>query len=162
MTNYLTSVPQNMRTTYQHPWYTALVEQENTTTSEFQSKPKQSKEEIGLKYIDELHVAYLAGIFDGEGCLYNNEGNNSWSITLIMTDLDVVQDFAAYVKANVREFNPTSSKDYYKQSWQCAQGKRSEIFRIVCSFYPYLCARRRAKCDLFLKWYADKTGKRYD
>jgi hypothetical protein len=127
-----------------------------------QSKPKQSKEEIGLRYIDELHVAYLAGIFDGEGCLYYNKANDSWSVSLMMTDLDVVQDFATYTKSNVREFKPAQTKDHWKQVWQMAQGRRSEIFRIVCSFYPYLCDRRRAKCDLFLKWYADKTGKRYD
>ena len=79
-----------------------------------------------------------------------------------MTDLDVVQDFASFVKANVRQFNVTNAKPHWKQSWQIAQGQRSEIYRIVCAFYPYLCARRRAKCDLFLEWYAGKTGKRYD
>ncbi len=78
-----------------------------------------------------------------------------------MTDLDVVKDFANYANATgVKSYK--TKEAHHKQTWECTTYKRDEIFRIVCDFYPYLCARRRAKCDEFLQWYAAKEGMKYD
>ena len=78
-----------------------------------------------------------------------------------MTDIDVVKAFADY--ANSPSVRPhKKAKDHHKQCYESNVYSRDEIFRIVCDFYPYLCARRRAKCDEFLQWYAAKERKVYD
>lgn len=118
-------------------------------------------ETTGLKYTSETEIAYLAGIFDGEGCLgYHgtirsdtNKPRDNWVIELQMSDEDVVKRFADYIDNSIRICKKLDNR---KQIWRTQTGKRDSIFRIVCDFYPYLSARRREKCDEFIAWYEAK------
>ena len=92
-----------------------------------------------------------------------------------MSDLDAVENFAALWDLKVRKATDpnkhpstiarkkaTGSTTVCKELFYTKTGARDKLFTIVCDLYPYLCARRRAKCDEFLVWYANKTGQRYD
>ena len=160
MTNYSTSVPQSTQQIFVHPWYIQQQQLESTTTSESQSRLKQSREEIGQKYIDENEVAWAAGLFEGEGCLRKTQ-SGQWALQLKMTDVDVVMHFASMygLKVNSWQYN---QPDKYKQPFETQTGKRDLIFKIVSDFYPYLGERRRAKCDEFLAWYQEKQRETSD
>jgi len=142
-----------------HPWYIQQQKLESTTTSESQSRLKQSREEIGQKYIDENEVAWAAGLFEGEGCLYFDKRYDRWYMKVNMTDKDVVDHFASIYQFKT---HAKKVKEGYKPQWAASCGRRHLLFKVICDFYPYLASRRRAKCDEFLKWYAEKTNATFD
>jgi len=115
---------------------------------------KQSKEEIGQKYIDEGEIQWAAGLYEGEGTLYKTP--SGYSLRVKMTDPDVVQHFGSiYDLALMGPYHEKwpGSKPYY----YVATSRRDLIFKIVADFYPYLGERRKDKCDEFLAWYQEKT-----
>ena len=92
-----------------------------------------------------------------------------------MSDLDIVERFAALYGLKVHKNSDTNkcpsqiaqkklakNPKKNKRLYRTETGARDKVFTIVCDLYPYLGARRREKCDEFLLWYANKTGKRYD
>ena len=118
---------------------------------------------------------WAAGLFEGEGSLYFSR--NFWTVRVSMTDLDIVERFAAIWDLNlnkrsarmlnnspstIRRKAAQVSSSEMKTQWYAQTGARDKVFQIVCDIYPYLGERRREKCDEFLQWYAAKTGKRYD
>ena len=144
-------------------------------TSESQSLLRHPRETIGEKLTDFEKLAWAGGIFDGEGCLHFSQKEDRWFLQVRMCDLDAVEDFAALWGLKVRkESDPNKApsviaiKEFIgstkerKQLFISRTTARDKVFTIVCDLYPYLCARRREKCDEFLLWYANKTGKRYD
>ena len=154
MTNYSTSVHPSTHKIFVHPWYIQQQKLANTTTSESQLRLKQSKEEIGQKYIDEGEIQWAAGLYEGEGTLYRK--GTGWCMRMKMTDPDVVAHFASIYGLNVN--GPYQDKKYPERKpwWQSDTGRRHLIFKIVADFYPYLGKRRRETCDEFLTWYAEK------
>ena len=149
-----------MSTTFQHPWYQQAYSQENTTTLESPSKVSAELEELGLIRISEdfNELAFLAGIFEGEGSLSYNK--RSWQFKIDMADKDIIDRCVALWDLSTTVQKPR--KEHYKTQYRACTYQRDKIFAIICDIYPYLGARRREKCDEFLKWYADKTGQRYD
>lgn len=83
-----------------------------------------------------------------------------------MTDLDVLNHYASIF--NLKVNGPYAVKNNrgtgteWKDAYEARTSARDKVFTMVCDIYPYLGTRRREKCDEFLQWYADKTGKRYD
>ena len=156
MTNYSTSVPQSTQKIFVHPWYIQQQLLENTTTSASPSRLKQSREEIGQKYIDENEVAWAAGLYEGEGTLYWANNKHCYCLRVKMTDPDVVNHFGAMWDLKV--YGPYTHKNNpeYKPWTQTETSNPDKIFAIVCDMYPYLGERRREKCDEFIAWYKEK------
>ena len=164
-----------MQQIYQHPWYLVQQKQESTTDSESESTPSQTSETTGLKHTDEQEIIWAAGLYEGEGTLYHNKRKDYWTIRVRMSDLDVVKHFASVWNLKIgkpEDFNNyasvikskeiTGSTNDRKICYSTETAARGKVFEIVCDIYPYLGARRRAKCDEFLQWYAEKEGMKYD
>lgn len=152
-----------MLTPYKHPWYVALQKQENTTDSDAQSKPKQKQEIPGLTYIkykDNEELKWAAGLFEGEGSLSYDITSKVWCLKVAMTDLDVLERFAAIWDLKI--LGPYKKRSCYKDGtphkdyWHAQIKARDKVFEIVTDIYPDLAERRRAKCDEFIDWYQNK------
>ena len=152
MTNYSTNVRPCTHKIFVHPWYIQQQKLANTTISESQSRLRQSKEEIGQKFIDEGEIQWAAGLYEGEGTLYRKGGG--WCLRIIMTDVDVVKHFGSIYGLKVT--GPYTPPENRKDIFHVSTSRRDLIFKIVADFYPYLGERRRQKCDEFLNWYTEK------
>ena len=147
-----------MQTSYQHPWYLALNEQDSTTTSELKLKQKQRLEELGptfIKYKDPSELIWAAGLFEGEGWLTYTQKTDRWQLAVEMADLDVVERFNALWKLNWFERAP--KQDHHKITYRAYTGARDKIFEVISDLYPDLGNRRQEKADEFLAWYQDKV-----
>lgn len=103
-----------------------------------------------------LKIAWAAGVFEGEGCISRHSANNgrpitdrpAWSLTVSMTDLDVLQRLYKAVRAG-RINGPYAGVN--KPKWQWAAGSRADISKVLKLFLPFLCKRRAAKARQCLK-----------
>ena len=99
-------------------------------------------------------IEWVAGLFEGEGCLHKRSGKtNSWQLGINMTDRDVME--AVYEVMGVGTLRGPykkaahNHKDYYQ--WRVYN--KEDIFKVICDFYPYMGERRREKFDEFLSTY---------
>ena len=132
-------------------------EPENSTISAYQSLPKPSAETVGLTFTDPF--AWAIGIFEGEGCLTYQAGNDQWTMKVKMTDMDVLWSFyeAIGCVGNLAALRKDpSQKEHHKPYGVWRTSKRDVIRELVIRFYPYMHERRRAKCDEFFAWYHSK------
>ena len=92
------------------------------------------------------HIAWAAGIFEGEG--YISDGKHNYRLAINMTDYDVLRKFCDVVGyGNVRELHGKKIDEYvaigrYKQPYTWEINKKSETKRILELFLPYLGSRR--------------------
>ena len=146
-----------MQTPYQLALNVLQGMQDDSTISEYQSLPKPSKDTVGLTFTDPY--AWAIGIFEGEGSLSYTKSDDTWSMEVKMTDMDVLWSFYEAIGfvgnlTGLRK-NP-SMKEHYKPYGRWRTQKRKVIHDLVIRFYPYLHERRRAKCDEFFAWYHSK------
>ena len=98
--------------------------------------------------ITELELGWLAGIFDGEGCVSvtNTAGlsrkQHQWSAIVNMTDEDVVRRFHSIIGiGNVRpEPHPP-----HKTSWRWKIAGREDVLNFCALLQPHMGERRAAK-----------------
>ena len=92
------------------------------------------------------HIAWAAGLFEGEGCIstkHNGNGKIYPRLYLKMTDRDVVQKFANTVEYGNVNFVPT--REGWKDAYAWEISKMTEVRRILDLFLPYFGDRRAHK-----------------
>lgn len=99
----------------------------------------------------DLDVAWAAGLFEGEGCFTRNFTRSKngprrvhLQMTLVSTDLDVLQRFARIVGGNTRPIRRPGSR--FKQAWGWTAGGPKAA--AICDderFFLNLGDRRRAR-----------------
>lgn len=67
-----------------------------------------------LEYVEETTLAYLAGFFDGEGCITCNGTSNLPYAKISHTYYPALQEFQYYFGGTIRDFN---DKTNVKPSW---------------------------------------------
>lgn len=100
----------------------------------------------------EIETAWLAGLFEGEGCITAKKSAGNQRFLLIkMTDEDVVRK--AHRIAGVGKlygpYKAVNSKvrdtSHYKPFWQWSVFARDEVLYLGNAIIPHLGERRRAK-----------------
>ena len=104
----------------------------------------------------EIEIAWLAGLFEGEGCITtakksNHSSGNQRFLVIKMTDEDVLRKahriagvgklYGPYRAVN----NKVRDTSHYKPFWQWAVFARDEVLYIGNALLPHLGERRRAK-----------------
>ena len=104
----------------------------------------------------EIEIAWLAGLFEGEGCITtakkaNHRSGNQRFLVIKMTNEDVVRKahriagvgklYGPYRAVN----NKVRDTSHYKPFWQWAVFARDEVLYIGNALLPHLGERRRAK-----------------
>ena len=92
------------------------------------------------------HIAWAAGLFEGEGCMSKRSKGNSYRMILSMNDYDVVRRFHEAVGVgSLSEFRPHVYKDHWKTQLRWYLGTKKEIRNLLIKFLPYFGDRRAHK-----------------
>lgn len=94
------------------------------------------------KPMNQVEIAWLAGIIEGEGCF--DRSKKVVSIKVKMTDEDTIykcQEFSGM--GNVS--GPFIEEEGHKPFWIWRVSKRRDVFRLFLAIAPLLSGRRKAK-----------------
>lgn len=107
----------------------------------------------------EVEIAWLAGLFEGEGYVTINARTLSMGIT--MTDLDVLQKVQQVTGCgSLLPRRVYSEKHTQTHSWRVSNLPQAQ--EIARAIYPHMGARRRAKLDEVLARRLKNRGYRAD
>lgn len=102
--------------------------------------------------------AWLAGLFEGEGCIYNGTHRKNgkeyptWQLHISSTDEDVILRARAVSGAGTVHGPRTDPKHPdRKPYWTWHVTRRQEVHDVLARLRPQLGARRGAKADLFFR-----------
>ena len=93
-------------------------------------------------------IEWAAGLFEGEGCIVKRKDRNLYRLQLVMTDLDVVQDFRKVVgleDRTIETINRSDKPTHYKQQYAFRIYKKADVVRVLSAMLPYLGQRRAYK-----------------
>ena len=114
------------------------------------------KEEIKIPR-EKIKLAYLAGLFDGGGCLRINKEKRV-EITITNTDLEVIswikEEFGGRITTQDR-------KEYgWKICYKVEIKKTKDVFKLLNALLPYLITKRKKAEKLIIR--ATEIIKRYE
>lgn len=101
---------------------------------------------------DETEIAWVAGIFEGEGCiqLYRPKNGNYFycQLELVSTDFDIinrVRNIAGY--GTIRVDKRSQKNKQWRDAYRLYICKRENVFDFLNHIYEWLGERRTAKVD---------------
>ena len=101
-------------------------------------------------------IAWMSGLFEGEGSISISKKKGYCYLQLVSTDEDVLYKFARLAACkNKITYCPRrqhQTKDAYK--WQV--GNRADVTRLLNEWLPFLGDRRAAKANEVLQFYNDR------
>jgi hypothetical protein len=103
-----------------------------------------------VREMSEPEIAWLAGIYDGEGSLSYSKHSNAWVLSVNMTDQDVIDHLAQVTGVGV--VAPRKLYPNRKQQWQWRVNMRVQQAVLLRAMHPWLSARRRARIAEFETW----------
>jgi hypothetical protein len=113
---------------------------------------------------NEVDVAWLAGLYEGEGTLAAVKARGapvetarSWVLSITMNDEDVIR--RAHAVAGLGRVRISRQPGY---PWRWNVCARDEVLVVVLRLLPYLGSRRTARVDQFLAWYLTKGPSPFD
>ena len=94
-------------------------------------------------------LAWLAGLFEGEGCIYLLTKGEAWSwyLKISMTDLDILERVYKIVECGSIRIDSAPKNLKWKQSYTWEVGKRKDVLRLLKLLAPLLGERRRKKAN---------------
>jgi hypothetical protein len=103
---------------------------------------------------DREGIVWAAGLFEGEGCLYQTNRKAYPGAALMMTDEDVVRKFVDTVgMGGVREYR---TKPPRKPTWRWEVYGFEKVQALIAMFWPFLGERRQAKAQEILAAYHEQ------
>ncbi len=87
-----------------------------------------------------IALAYLAGLFDGEGCITKYASNNNWVVQVGMTDRDVIEYLASLGGSMRVERKDPPRKTLYR--WRLLAQAETQCF--LTAVLPYLRVKQLA------------------
>ena len=91
----------------------------------------------------DIDKAWIAGLFEGEGCIYKDPRFNAIRLTLNSTDKDIIDRLHAIVQCgNVRFVKFPEYKKHYKPAWCWTVWKAKDVKRLLVIMLPFLGERR--------------------
>jgi hypothetical protein len=94
--------------------------------------------------MNDTNIAWMAGLFEGEGCIYKDPRCNSYRVSLNLTDLDVLQKLQTVAGCGSIT-SIRSRKSSHKPAWDWKIHKRAEVIRLLSAMLPYFGNRRAYK-----------------
>lgn len=97
--------------------------------------------------LDAEELAWAIGLFEGEGSITLRR-NGTVTLSLAMTDLDIVERFLAAIGTGRLSSQPAGRNGRRKRLWRVDVDEIGEVVRILDLFYPRLGRRRQERADL--------------
>jgi len=107
-------------------------------------------EEVVMNDYDDADVAWVGGLFEGEGCVYI-EPSHRVHLEVRMTDEDTIRRLHAVVGCGNVTWQPTTNPRH-QSTWRWRTSDAWEVRRILNLIRPWLGQRRGAKADEALEW----------
>ena len=90
-----------------------------------------------------MNLAWVTGLFEGEGCIYKDPRCNSFRLTINSTDKDVLQRFFNIVGVGkMIEGHHAPERQHYKPYWVWATHRKAEVKALLSMMLPMLGERR--------------------
>jgi hypothetical protein len=90
-----------------------------------------------------MNVAWVTGLFEGEGCIYKDPRCNSIRLTLNSTDKDILDRFFDMVNCGyVRIKKHPPHRQHYKPAWEWTVWKKADVKALLELMLPLLGERR--------------------
>lgn len=107
------------------------------------------------------NLAWLAGFYEGEGCLYvgyrktrDRLGEPLYHFDITNTDKDVLDKVLDIVGIG-KITNVGRNEEHHKDRFRFRLFKAEDIYAICVAMYPWLGQRRKAKIEEFIKLYKE-------
>lgn len=113
--------------------------------------------------MDNSNIAWVAGIFEGEGTFSSPGRGNTFALTVRMTDEDVIRalaDRSGYGRVNGPYLDPRG--DNRKPIYMWSVSVSEDAYRLFESMKPWLGRRRIATGDKYLHAYLLKRNETHD
>lgn len=95
-------------------------------------------------------LAWVAGVFEGEGCFSFHEKSRAISACISMTDLDVIETVKSIIGlGTIVSVKP--GKVGWKPQWKWAVNSFEDVQAVAAMLWPWLKSRRRVKIKSVLK-----------
>lgn len=99
-------------------------------------------------------IAWAAGLFEGEGCIYffrqKHHVLTHVRMSVLMTDLDIVEKFCRIVECGKVGPERRYGREHHKPAFMWQISNRTDIERLLLAFRPWFGERRGAKADVVL------------
>ena len=96
-----------------------------------------------MKSASSAQVAWAAGIFEGEGCVFRRKGRSTVQASVTMTDRDRIELLHKILGVGtVIEVKP--QKAHWKPAWKWSTASHDGVRHVGEMLYPWLGPRRRA------------------
>ena len=100
-------------------------------------------------------VMWLAGFYEGEGCLHIKKGKTTQGvIQIVSTDKDVLEKVVSIFPL-FKWIKKPRTQAHYKDQWVVFLRQCDSIYAFCCIVYPFLGKRRKEKIEEFIKLYSD-------
>jgi hypothetical protein len=101
--------------------------------------------------MDAIETAWLAGLYEGEGCLYHRKDGGGYELVISMTDEDVIRKCQG-VTGYGTLIHFERPEPGWKALWRWRVGRRDQIEDLLLAIRPHLGRRRGELADQFLDW----------
>ena len=92
------------------------------------------------------NTAWAAGLFEGEGCIYNLNNAGYWELKLQMTDLDVMEAFRDWSGIDNKFYTHTDKRWKNSKPLHLFRVRaQSDVRRLLSLMLPYFGNRRAYK-----------------
>ena len=110
------------------------------------------------RQVTDAEIAWIAGILEGEGCWTRHNGRTDWSVSVRMTDQDIIERLQAITGIGRLTFDGTPSKRARKPAWVWGVYARPHREWLTVKVWPWLGVRRRTRiCELWPDFQAPQT-----
>ena len=107
--------------------------------------------------MDDKHIAWVAGLLEGEGSFFANSNGLSPRISCEMTDEDTIEKLREYCGGTVIK---PAIRNGWKQSWVWRLGGE-EAYLLMMLILPYMSKRRTEKIETLMANYNEYLDAKY-
>lgn len=112
---------------------------------------------VTLQSMNEIDTAWIAGLFEGEGCIYISRNKGFGRVTLKMVDRDIIERLDALFPCPGISVRPPDQPHHQIQyGWTITHSERIREF--LALIMPFLGKRRLAKANELLAYLDSRPG----
>lgn len=104
----------------------------------------------------DIDIAWLAGLFEGEGCIVKN--HSGASVTIHMTDRDVMERVDRLFPSKTGLHVKWKASEHHKDAYMWHVGERKRVEEFLALMLPWFGERRAARAREILAWLETRPG----
>lgn len=102
-------------------------------------KPKYMMTKINVKHLTSIDLSYLAGIIDGEGCIYIGDNITGARICVLNTNKELIRWVSSIFNSNVKIIESKINDGYSRKTYyQTILTRHSDLIALLKVLIPYL------------------------